>query len=445
MLKTLLGCFFSAIVLVVALSPGARSLYLLPVDLRVTEGSSVLLPLHLPFSLGVSLEQAGMVRINGTELGPQLVKFCLSRPLSLETLQQGTAQLRLSVFGLTIRRLKIEIVPVVELVPAGHSVGVSLRSDGLMVVGFANIQGRDAEFSPAREAGIRLGDRILSAHGMERPDSLVLNQITEELGRQRQQVLLTVGRDDRAVDILVTPHLCSETGQHRLGLFVRDNVVGVGTLTFVDRESNIYGALGHVIADIDTGRPVEVGSGNIVRATVTSIESGKRGAPGEKRSVFVKEENNVGSITKNSEFGIFGEIHNDLTGDSPAVPILLRDQVREGPAYIYTVIDGEKVERFAIEVQRVSRQQSAPGAKGLVVKVTDERLLAKTGGIVQGMSGSPILQGGKLVGAVTHVFVNDPSRGYGMFIEWMVGESGLLERREEIAPTFFYRQRLRAS
>jgi len=404
-----------------------------------------MLPIKLPFSLGVSLDQAGMLRINGTELGLEAVNFCLSRPLALEPVEQGTVELRLSLLGLTLRRISLEIVPAIHLVPAGHSLGVSLHSDGLMVVGFANVRGQEAVLSPGREAGLRLGDRILAAAGVDRPDAHTLGQITDEVGRQGQQVPLTVGREEGKVDTVVRPHYCVESRQFRLGIFVRESAVGVGTLTFVDRESMMYGALGHVISDVDTGKPVEVGSGTVVRATVTSIESGTRGVPGEKRSIFVEEHNEVGSITKNTPFGIFGEIYTDMTHGREPVAIALRDQVREGPAYIYTVIEGEKVERFAIELQRVSRQQFTPGGKGLVVKVTDERLLAKTGGIVQGMSGSPILQDGKLVGAVTHVFVNDPSRGYGIFVEWMVGESGLLERREEVAPTFFYRRHWRAS
>lgn len=443
--KALLGWLLSALVLVVCSSPQSRSFFSLPSELRVTEGSSHALPLNLPFGMWISLDQAGILRVNGDDIGPLAQKFSFARPLSLEPLQQGKVELRLSLFGLTLRRLSLEVVPAIELVPAGQSVGVSLQSKGAMIVGFANIRNTLGAASPGRDAGLELGDRIVAIANYPEPDVGTIGRVVDQLGQQGQTVHLLVYRGDMEMNIALTPRYCQETRKYRLGLYIRDDAVGVGTLTFVDRESNVYGALGHVIADADTGQTVEVGSGKIVRATVTSIEAGRKGSPGEKRSVFVDEHRIVGSIEKNTQFGIFGEIYDDLTNGSTPVPILLRDQIKEGKAQIYTVIEGETIEEFDIEIQRVSRQQYTPGGKGLIIKVTDPRLLDKTGGIVQGMSGSPIIQNGHLVGAVTHVFVNDPTRGYGVFIEWMIRESGMLERRQETAPMFFYRRYLRAS
>lgn len=437
--KVLLGWFCSALVLAICLSPQFRSFTSLPSELRISEGSQHALPLQLPFGLWVTLDQPGILKVNGDDL-TGAKKYQLGVPLSLEPLQQGKVELKLSLFGLTLKKLSLEVVPSVQLVPGGQSVGVSLQSHGSMVVGFATIRNSSGSASPGRDAGLQLGDRIMTIEGHDNPSINYIGQIVDERGRNGQNVSMLICRGNTEVTVTLTPSYCQETEKYRLGLYIRDDAVGVGTLTFVDRESLVYGALGHVIADADTGQAVEVGTGRIVRATVTSIEAGKKGTPGEKRSIFVEEHITLGNITKNTPFGIFGDVVIDMTDGTSTLPIALKDQVQEGPAQIYTVIEGEKVEQFDIEVQRVSRQQYTPSGKGLVIKVTDPRLLGATGGIVQGMSGSPIIQNGIIVGAVTHVFVNDPTRGYGIFIEWMIRESGMLEKRQESAPTFFYRR-----
>ncbi|MBT9155468.1 MAG: SpoIVB peptidase [Firmicutes bacterium] len=182
----------------------------------------------------------------------------------------------------------------------------------------------------------------------------------DEFGRQNQHVELTVLRGTGELTLTAVPRSCRETGKYRLGVFVRDAAVGIGTLTFVDRESMTFGALGHVITDADTGEPIMLGSGRIVRATVTFIEAGRRGAPGEKRSVFVDEQRTLGTVEKNTSFGIFGHMLEDITTGVAPIPILLRDEVEEGPAEILTVIAGEQVERFAIEIQLERREEHAP-------------------------------------------------------------------------------------
>jgi stage IV sporulation protein B len=197
-------------------------------------------------------------------------------------------------------------------------------------------------------------------------------------------------------------------------------------MTFFHPESKKYGALGHVISDMDTKKPIVVEDGEIVRSTVTSIEKGSHGDPGEKLARFSSDKETIGNITRNSPFGIFGELHKGMKNGvmDKAMPILLSHQVKEGPAQILTVVDSDEVQLFDIEIVSTIPQKF-PATKGMVIKVTDPKLLEKTGGIVQGMSGSPIIQDGKLVGAVTHVFVNDPTSGYGVHIEWMLNEAGI--------------------
>ena len=197
-------------------------------------------------------------------------------------------------------------------------------------------------------------------------------------------------------------------------------------MTFYHPSTKKYGALGHVISDMDTKKPIVVEDGQIVRSTVTSIEKGSNGNPGEKLARFSDDKEIIGDINRNSPFGIFGKLHKDIENgimDKP-MPIALSHQVKEGPAKILTVVDNDKVEMFNIEIVSTIPQKF-PATKGMVIKVTDPKLLAKTGGIVQGMSGSPIIQSGKVIGAVTHVFVNDPTSGYGVHIEWMLSEAGI--------------------
>lgn len=197
-------------------------------------------------------------------------------------------------------------------------------------------------------------------------------------------------------------------------------------MTFYEPKSKKYGALGHVISDMDTQKPIQVHNGTIVGSQVTSIEKGDNGAPGEKQAKFSVKDDKLGNITKNSPYGIFGKLKKSVENgiyDKP-MPIALSHQVKEGPAKILTVVDGEKVEAFDVEIVS-SVPQKYPATKGMIIKITDPKLLKKTGGIVQGMSGSPIIQDGKVLGAVTHVFVNDPTSGYGVHIEWMLQEAGI--------------------
>jgi stage IV sporulation protein B len=217
-----------------------------------------------------------------------------------------------------------------------------------------------------------------------------------------------------------------------LGLYIRDSAAGVGTLTFYAPDQGVYGALGHVITDMDTQTPIVVGSGEILQSSVSSINKSQSGEPGEKRAHFLKEGRTLGSVERNTSFGIFGKMSQlpEHSFRSEPMSVAFAEEVKEGPAHILTVVDKQKVEKFDIEIVHVSKQ-SSPATKGMVIKITDPKLLERTGGIVQGMSGSPIIQNGKLVGAVTHVFVNDPSSGYGCFIEWMLQDAGIMLNPEQ--------------
>jgi len=263
--------------------------------------------------------------------------------------------------------------------------------------------------------------------------------LVDGLGQSRQEIVLTVRREGNRLPVRIRPAVV-DSGRRRnsaprymLGMVLEEPTAGVGTLTFYHPASGKYGALGHLITT-PTSSPAFVDDGRIVRAQISEIRRGMRGSPGEKRGTFRSEHDAIGTIEKNTKFGIFGH----LTANVPPsrwdreVPVALAADVRLGPAEILTVVDGEQVESFAVEIIKVNAQ-SRPDDKGIVLKVTDERLLNRTGGIIQGMSGSPILQNGALVGAVTHVFVNDPQRGYGIFAEWMLHEAGLWSQGSKTA------------
>ena len=223
---------------------------------------------------------------------------------------------------------------------------------------------------------------------------------------------------------VLTPHRDETTGAVRLGAWVRDSTAGVGTLSFYDPETGKYAALGHAITDGDTGSVLTVSEGQVLKAEIVAVQRGQKGAPGELKGSFLREGETIGSIRRNSILGIYGRL------DKPAVnplypdglPIGLRSGVHTGAASILSTVDSTGPHEYAVEITRVNHQ-TAPAPKSMVIRVTDERLLSATGGIVQGMSGSPIIQDGRLIGAVTHVFVSDPTQGYGLYVDWMLGEA----------------------
>lgn len=408
-----------------------RSLALFPSRLRLAQGQEKHLLLGLPVPVYVRADRRGLIMVNGQPLGGHGWRVIRGQSLDLQPVGQGQARLELRLLGIVpLRSLAVEIFPPVEVVPGGHSIGVLLRAEGVLVVGYSSLVDRAGKPAwPAREAGIKVGDVIRRVDGQVVNSDEELARIIDEDGRRTHRVRLEVRRGDEAFSRTVEPRFDTRTGRYRIGLFVRDGTAGVGTLTFYDPATRRYSALGHVITDQTTNRPVDVLEGQIVQATVAGIEQGRRGQPGEKIGMFVENRDVIGNIEMNTSFGIMGTLNQPLP--NPLFPgpvtIAMASEVRLGPAEILTVVSDRKLERYKVRVLKAFRQDQ-PGAKGMVIKITDPRLLRRTGGIVQGMSGSPILQDGKLIGAVTHVFVNDPTRGYGVYMEWIAAEAGLLPR-----------------
>ncbi|WP_170932662.1 SpoIVB peptidase [Desulfosporosinus sp. FKB] len=328
------------------------------------------------------------------------------------------------LFGIfPIRSGEIEVMPPMKLIPGGQSIGVSLQTKGVLVVGQAAIEDKGGQkMYPAKEAGIEVGDTLLKINNQEVRTDQDVSDAVNLAGQQNGVAQVMFKHQGQILEKLIKPIFCMETGRYRVGLFVRDEAAGVGTLSFIDPATNQYGALGHVITDADTNQKIEVYNGKIMASTIYSIQKGKRGHPGEKIGSFVTNSPFFGTIEKNSLTGIFGKLRGQITNPyyKEPVPVGWESEVKVGPAKIYTVIQGEKVEEFSINIDRVMHNRT--DSKNMIVRVTDPRLLEATGGIIQGMSGSPIIQNGKIIGAVTHVFVNDAQRGYGVFIQNMINE-----------------------
>lgn len=307
------------------------------------------------------------------------------------------------------------------LIPGGTAVGVTLESNGILVLGTGNVTGRDRHvYSPAENI-LREGDIILSAGGIELEDKEALSLAVRDCN---DRLDLKVKRKNEVLDVSLTPVKCMEDGSNKIGVWVRDSTQGIGTLTYIDPKNNSFGALGHGVYDADTGELMTVKSGNVVKSNITGVRKSEKGKPGELTGVLDKNEIK-GEITENNKCGIYGVLNEQSVEEyyNKPIPIADKSEIRQGDVTILnSSVDG-RISEYKAEITSINLNHK-DADKGIVLKITDEKLKETAGGIVQGMSGSPIIQDGKLIGAVTHVLVNDPTRGYGIFIENMLEAAG---------------------
>ena len=320
----------------------------------------------------------------------------------------------LTLFGLfPVKTVTVKSVdaPVVQL--CGVPFGIKAYTDGVLVVGLTAVDTHQGNALPAKEAGIRVGDVILSIEGQAvRTNEEVSALIAGGEGRAQT---FRVRRDALEFSVTVRAAYSASEGTFKAGMWVRDSAAGIGTLTFYDGESGVLAGLGHAICDVDTGEPLPVSGGELVPAYIFDVEKGESGKAGELRGSFVG--GSFGMLSKNVDTGIYGKSQTSPVTGQPVI-LASKQQVKEGAAKVYACVKGNEPAWYDVEITKIRYNESAP-TRNLVVKITDPALLQKTGGIVQGMSGSPILQDGRLVGAVTHVFLNDPTEGYGIFAENM--------------------------
>lgn len=424
--KRYIGLMLVFIVCLGCISTPFQNFASFPDELRLFSGQDRELHLSMPVHAQVTVNP-DIVKVNGNARNSFQVD--LNEPISLHSDQSGATEMKLKLFGkIPLKTVKVNVVPDLKIIPGGQTIGVKIKSDGIMVVGHHLVAAaEDKKTSPGEEAKVQVGDLIVKIDDTPIKDVSEVADIVKKAGEQNKPLHLTIMRNGQPLTVAIQPTYDIYDKSYRLGLYIRDSAAGVGTLTFYAPDQGVYGALGHVITDMDTQTPIPIGDGQIVHSNVTSISKSQNGEPGEKRANFTNESKILGNITKNTPFGIFGKMYGspEHSLHKEPIPVAFAEEVKEGPAQIYTVVNGQKVEKFDIEVVHVTKQDF-PATKGMVIKITDPRLLEKTGGIVQGMSGSPIIQNGKVIGAVTHVFVNDPSSGYGCFIEWMLLDAGIV-------------------
>lgn len=302
------------------------------------------------------------------------------------------------------------------LVPLGSAVGIKLFSSGVMVVGLSEVATDSGGQSPARDCGLKEGD-IITHINSEQVDTIeAVQEVLQEL--EGEPMSIRAVRAGRQLQLTGEAVQCASDGTYKLGAWIRDSMAGIGTLTWYDPETGVFAALGHGINDVDTNLLMPLQSGSIMTSTVTDVQKGEQGAPGQLQGAF-ELESNLGDLYANTAGGIFGLATEDLDVSAEALPVASRAEVKTGAAVIRANVSGSEVKEYEVEILRVY-PDGEDETRDLMIRVTDPELLEATGGIVQGMSGSPIIQNGMLVGAVTHVLVNDPTCGYGILAETML-------------------------
>jgi len=312
------------------------------------------------------------------------------------------------------------------LVPGGQSVGVKMDVRGVLIVGLEEIVDKDGnKINPGLLSGLQIGDMIVEIDGTEVYRAEDVQKLVNEIG---DTVMLKVKRNFELINVGIDPVISKDEGVYKLGIWIKDKTAGIGTLTYYDPSNSTFGAIGHGIVDPESGAILSVDSGVLLEAQVQEIFEGKSGEPGEIKGVFYHADDPVGNLVRNSEYGIFGTTYHPIQNELYTKPLAVgsKEQVELGKAYILSTLENNEIRRFEVEIVKLEKQKESAG-KSMVIKVTDEELINECGGIVQGMSGSPIIQNDRIIGAVTHVFVNDPTRGYGIYIEWMLQESSGVE------------------
>ena len=395
------------VIIIYAIMTGA-AINSLPEDFRLMENS------RRKFSWSVPLvaefyDESITVMSGGRKLSGNIT-IDLREEFEVSTSNEAETDIKLTLFGLIpVKTVSLSVIPEKEIIPLGKTAGVCMTTDGLLVLGTGKI---DGEASPS-DGILKSGDFILKANNEPLGDKDDLINVLAECGGS---VNLLIYRDGGEKTVSINP-VESENGW-KIGAWIRDSTQGIGTLTYYDPEDGSFGALGHGVYDVDIMRLMPLREGEITNLLITSVRKGKPGSPGEIMGILEKDDV-LGKIYENTECGLYGVMEKTPSGTS--VPIGLKQDAKEGGAFIMTdVVTGEN-ELYSADIQHVNRYGAAPD-KGLVIEVTDERLIEKTNGIVQGMSGSPIIQNGKIIGAVTHVFVRNPHKGYGIFIESMLEE-----------------------
>ena len=361
--------------------------------------------------------------VNENKIFGDYVTVSLNNDKNNPVIENREPVIEFKLFNLIpIKKRKIRVLDSKKIYAGGMPVGLVLNSKGVIVVGASPVTTFDGEYNAEKDGVLKIGDIILEINNTEVLTTDDVSRIINKKENKDKELFVKVLRDSKEIVLETKPIYDIRSDIYRLGVWVKDDASGIGTLTFVD--SNLrFGALGHPICDNDTKTIINIRDGKLYNCSVMGVNKSKGGVPGEIRGLFLEGKDEQGYIEKNNEFGVFGELSKDssLIELTEEYEIGGRLTVKPGKAQIRCCVDGENIKMYDIEIIKTNYQNYS-NDKSMVIRVTDLDLINKTGGIVQGMSGSPIIQNGRLVGAVTHVFVNDPTKGFGVYLDWMYGE-----------------------
>ena len=338
--------------------------------------------------------------------------------ISINPKNVGTGKINVSLLGvIPIKSINVDVLPQTKLIPVGRAIGVSVDTNGILVLGTGYVNSENNEVLEPAKGILKAGDLITQVNDQKIAEKEELMSIIENSSTTLKLVIMRNGEEQTAN---ITPIISAEDGKPKIGIWVRDCTQGIGTMTFYNPKTGGFGALGHGVYDIDTKTLLSIKNGKITEANISDIKKGEKGKPGELRGETF-DDKQLGEIYENTECGLYDKLYEENSDilNSKAMPIQTKENIKEGKAYILCNISGNTVDKYEINIESVDKTSKNP-SKGMVIRITDKDLLEKTGGIVQGMSGSPIIQDNHIIGAVTHVFVNDPTKGYGIFIENMM-------------------------
>lgn len=396
-----------------------------PSSIQLLSGEESSFDLHVPASATISDSQcmdsgkgSSLKKSNDFKKNSEK-KLNLSKAFTLKSSSDQSFFLNVKLWGiLPLKTTKVTTISEKKVIAGGKNIGIYVETDGVLILGTSAVTECSGMVKNPSEHIVAAGDYITAVNGKKiHYKSEFLDYLKKN---KTKPVVLMIRRGSRYVKVRITPVETKKEQEYKCGIWIRDDTQGIGTITYVTEDGK-FGALGHGVSDIDTGKLLEAFDGKIYKANLSYVIPGGSGTPGELvGSIDYSSKNLLGTIEKNTESGIFGTGNKALFGfmEQKSIPVALKQEVKEGPAYIQSYVNG-KCEQYEIMIEKCY-MGSENAKKGMMIRVKDPRLLKLTGGIVQGMSGSPIIQNGKLVGAVTHVFVNDPARGYGIFAENMM-------------------------
>lgn len=409
--------------LLILLSFNLIKIFMLPKNINVIAGKEESFDFNIPAKAVILSKDKSSGEVKNINFyaneKENIQTLNLKEPFSIKAEEEGNAKISLRFMGIPVKEVNVSVLPDIKLIPGGNVIGVRINTDGIMVLGIGSVKTEGGESVEPCKDILKAGDMILKADEKEILNKEELIKAVED--NENGVIKLRIKRDFKEMDKNVTLAKGID-GKNKIGVWVRDSTQGVGTLTYYNENNNSFGALGHGITDIDTGKLMSVKDGKLMSAKVYDVRKGEAGEPGELLGEIEKD-NVVGKIFSNTEYGVYGEINGEnkdkLISESKKMPIALHSQVKEGKVKILSCINDKEIKAYDAEIININRYNTN-SSKSMVIKICDKELLSKTNGIVQGMSGSPIIQDGKLIGAVTHVFVNEPDKGYGIFIENML-------------------------